>query len=211
MTRFVITIAPDNNPAAAQTTVRIDTSSGQIRIAELTVRGGGDGLAPADLPVIDFDLLLRAVSLTPAPAGVGRRVLTATVTHPGGPADDAAEQPRARAKQTRSTGGGTGRSTARRGRSGTAAQRRTAADAVIADAEHAVAAQPPRQYRRMPDAALVVQAYEQLGTIKALAEHFGVPRHTINGWARRLRRQGHQIGRGTVVEPAAVPEMAAGG
>jgi transposase len=38
-------------------------------------------------------------------------------------------------------------------------------------------------------------AYQQVGTVTGLAEHFGVPRHTVTGWARRLRDQGHDIGR----------------
>jgi transposase len=47
----------------------------------------------------------------------------------------------------------------------------------------------------MPPADEVVAAYQQVGTVSGLADHFGVPRHTVQGWARRLRRQGYQIGR----------------
>ena len=53
-----------------------------------------------------------------------------------------------------------------------------------------------RAYRRMPPADDVLAAYRQAGTLTGLAEHFGVPRHTVQGWARRLRREGHAIGRG---------------
>jgi hypothetical protein len=53
-----------------------------------------------------------------------------------------------------------------------------------------------RAYRRMPDPAEVMAAYRQAGTIGGVAEHFGVPRHTATSWARRLRQQGHAIGRG---------------
>jgi hypothetical protein len=52
-----------------------------------------------------------------------------------------------------------------------------------------------RTYRRMPDADEVMSAYHQAGTINGLAEHFDVPVHTAYSWARRLRSQGHQIGR----------------
>jgi hypothetical protein len=52
-----------------------------------------------------------------------------------------------------------------------------------------------RTYRRMPDADEVMAAYRQAGTINGLAEHFDVPVHTAYSWARRLRGQGHQIGR----------------
>jgi len=52
-----------------------------------------------------------------------------------------------------------------------------------------------RAYRRMPDPSEVMKAYEEVGTVSGLAEHFGVPRHTVNHWARRLRGQGYEIGR----------------
>ncbi|HZM77008.1 MAG TPA: hypothetical protein VFC19_14830 [Candidatus Limnocylindrales bacterium] len=52
-----------------------------------------------------------------------------------------------------------------------------------------------RAYRRMPDPATVMKAYERIGTITGLAEHFDVPHHTVTHWARRLRAQGYQIGR----------------
>jgi hypothetical protein len=48
----------------------------------------------------------------------------------------------------------------------------------------------------MPDAAEVLAAYAQTGTITGLADVFKVPRHTASAWARRLRQQGHAIGRG---------------
>jgi hypothetical protein len=59
----------------------------------------------------------------------------------------------------------------------------------------AEAAPKERNYRRMPPVDDVMAAYEQTGSVSALADHFGVPRHTVQGWARRLRREGYQIGR----------------
>jgi transposase len=47
----------------------------------------------------------------------------------------------------------------------------------------------------MPESAEVLAVYGQTGTISGVADHFGVPRHTVAGWARRLRREGHTIGR----------------
>ena len=60
----------DGQPSAvAHTTVRIDTSSGNTLITELTVRAAdGTGLAPSDLPAVDLDLLVRALHPTPQPA-----------------------------------------------------------------------------------------------------------------------------------------------
>jgi transposase len=40
----------------------------------------------------------------------------------------------------------------------------------------------------MPDDFAAV--YRQAGGAAAVAEHYQVPRHTANGWIRRLREQG---------------------
>ncbi|WP_131817321.1 hypothetical protein [Nocardia salmonicida] len=50
---------------------------------------------------------------------------------------------------------------------------------------------PPdsRPYRRMPDVDELRSLYEDLGTVTALAKHYGVPRHTAQGWMGRLRKQ----------------------
>jgi hypothetical protein len=45
-----------------------------------------------------------------------------------------------------------------------------------------------RAYRRMPDDLAAV--YQRVGGASAVAEHYGVPRHTVQGWLRRLRSQG---------------------
>lgn len=52
-----------------------------------------------------------------------------------------------------------------------------------------------RAYRRMPDPDEVLNAYQQVGTVSGLADHFDVPKHTVHNWARRLRSQGYNIGR----------------
>ncbi|UWP86679.1 hypothetical protein [Dactylosporangium fulvum] len=52
-----------------------------------------------------------------------------------------------------------------------------------------------RAYRRMPPAEDVMAAYRQVGSVSGLADHFNVPRYTVQGWARQLRKQGHAIGR----------------
>jgi hypothetical protein len=50
-----------------------------------------------------------------------------------------------------------------------------------------------RVYRRMPDDFAAV--YQQAGSAAAVADHYDVPRHTANGWIRRLRDQGTVAGR----------------
>jgi hypothetical protein len=44
-----------------------------------------------------------------------------------------------------------------------------------------------RAYRRMPEDFAAI--YQQAGSAAAVAEHYQVPRHTANGWIRRLRDQ----------------------
>jgi transposase-like protein len=51
-----------------------------------------------------------------------------------------------------------------------------------------------RAYRRMPPADEVMAAYHRIGSVAGLADHFGVPGHTVQGWARQLRRHGYTIG-----------------
>jgi hypothetical protein len=174
MARYTITIAPDGGPgpgdATTSTTVRVDTSSGRAKVTELTIQGGSDGLAPADLPMVDLDLLVRALT-------TGQRAPRATAQ--ALPAGKSAG-PAKRAKATTKKGAGR-KATAKRSR--------------VKEEAAAGAAEGRRPYRRMPAADDVLSAYQQAGTISGLAEHFGVPRHTANSWARRLREQGHSIGR----------------
>ncbi|MGN9913803.1 helix-turn-helix domain-containing protein [Phytohabitans sp. LJ34] len=177
MSRYVITITPDNDGAAgaatAHTTVRVDISTGQTRITELTVRAAsGGGLAPADLPPVDLDLLVRALAApTPTPPPALPRVAEAV--------EDVAPAPRRRARKT--------------------AAKKTAAKATKSAAKKATKRAADdggtRAYRRMPEPDQVMDVYRETGSITAVAEHFGVPRHTVAGWARRLRAQGHAIGR----------------
>jgi transposase-like protein len=46
----------------------------------------------------------------------------------------------------------------------------------------------------MPAADEVMAAYRRVGSVSGLAEHFDVPVHTVQGWARQLRRHGYTIG-----------------
>lgn len=45
-----------------------------------------------------------------------------------------------------------------------------------------------RAYRRMPDPNKLREDHARIGSITKLAEHYGVPRHTVKGWMRRLRK-----------------------
>jgi hypothetical protein len=45
-----------------------------------------------------------------------------------------------------------------------------------------------RAYRRMPEASELQTVYDKVGTVTGVAKHFGVPRHTAQGWMARLRK-----------------------
>jgi hypothetical protein len=203
VSRYVITISPDNDGSAdaAHTTVRVDASTGQTRIIELTVRAAsGGGLAPADLPPVDLDLLVRALTApAPAPALTPSAPAEPTPFVPQ-PADVAepAEAPEERRPRGRKAA-----AAPRRRRAAAEAEpverkaRRSRKAAVESTGRRArkAAQTDTRAYRRMPEPDEVMAAYQAAGTITGVAEHFGVPRHTVAGWARRLRGQGYAIGR----------------
>jgi hypothetical protein len=85
---------------------------------------------------------------------------------------------------------------ARSARSKVSARSAGAASARVRGRRSRTEPEPERAYRRMPEASEVLKTYKRVGTITGLAAHYGVPRHTAQGWAGRLRREGHQIGRG---------------
>ncbi|MFG2058540.1 hypothetical protein ACGFI9_31400 [Micromonospora sp. NPDC048930] len=79
---YTITIAA-NDPSRATTTLTVELTGPTARITELVVRAGeGDGLTAGQIPAVDLDLLLKAVT----PAVSGQQAITAS---PATPADDA--------------------------------------------------------------------------------------------------------------------------
>jgi hypothetical protein len=85
---------------------------------------------------------------------------------------------------------GRSRGAARKAPAKKAATRSRKARAEKAAASVRESANGRRAYRRMPEGAEVAEIYTSAGTATAVAEHFGVPRHTASGWVRRLRSQG---------------------
>jgi hypothetical protein len=160
MTAYTITITPDDGDGTT-TTLRLDITRGVATLTDVHLHAGA-GLSGGQLPTIDYALLLQAVG-----------------------------------QQT----GGTVRATAAgtsvaRGRQ-PATRRRRGAAAVVEPAKAVRAAAKKtargtggqgRAYRRMPDDLAAV--YQRIGGASAVAQHYGVPRHTVQGWLRRLRDQG---------------------
>jgi hypothetical protein len=112
------------------------------------------------------------------------------------PPATAKPEPRTR---SRVSSAANGRAPRRRASAASAPASATPAPRRSRKARQSVAAEPAinvgRAYRRMPPANEVMAAYRKVGSVSGLAEHFDVPRHTVQGWARQLRRQGHSIGR----------------
>ncbi len=62
LSSYTISIAPDD-PTRATTTLRVEVTDNTARVTELLVRAGeGGGLTAGQLPAVDLDQLLRAVS-----------------------------------------------------------------------------------------------------------------------------------------------------
>jgi hypothetical protein len=239
MTGYTITIAPDTEEAGSQTTIRVDTASGQPRITELTVRAAnGLGLGPGQLPAIDLGALVAAL----APPGTAAITAEAypSASHPAassagagrGAAAETEAASAATTRRARRAEGSTGRrapakrtpargaAKAAKAAAATAAEETGAAETTTATARGRGTARKAsarkaaksstgrrpsgatngsgaaesrtgsRAYRRMPEPSEVLDAYRQASTVNAVAEHFGVPRHTVTGWLRRLRRLG---------------------
>jgi len=161
VSHFVITIQSDQDDS--ETMVRVDTSNGTPRVTEVSVRAtSGTGLTGNQPLAIDPDSLVRALRLG---REVQRREKAQTVKAAPRPAPRSAKA--AAAKRTPAA-------KATRGRP----RRATAA----------AAESQSRVYRRMPDD--IAATYANAGTITAVANHYGVPRHTAQGWIARLRRLG---------------------
>jgi hypothetical protein len=168
MSGYTVTITPSGGQSGPQTTIQVDTTSGAARVTELTVRAGGSGLSPQELPVIDLAALVGALAPGSAPA------LTAA---PAAPAIADAPAAPARGRRGRKAAAPEAPKKAARG-----GRRRAAAEEAPAKAG--------RAYRRMPAQEEVLAAWNDTRSATQVANHFGVPRHTATGWLRRLRQLG---------------------
>ncbi len=171
--RFVITIARERDTRASDphATITVEVSEGRANATELTVRAGkGGSVDRASLPVVDA--LMQALSADEAPAA--RAAVTASADRVVESAPVAPAAPAAPARK-------------RASRAAAAGGRRSKKAAAASDSG--------RAYRRMPEPDEVLAAYQEVGTVSGLADHFGVPLHTVKGWARRLRQMGYEFAR----------------
>jgi hypothetical protein len=161
MTSYTITITPEGADGTT-TTLRLDVTRGAATLTDVHLHAG-TGLSAGQLPTIDYAMLLRAVGQEGGPAKATAARKTAGRGRP--PAKAARRAAKASAEPAKAT----------RAR---VAAKKTARGAGGAG----------RAYRRMPDDLATV--YQRIGGASAVAEHYGVPRHTVQGWLRRLRSQG---------------------
>ncbi len=180
MTTYTITITADDD-SAATTRLRLDTSGDQVILTDLHLHDG-NGLSTGQLPAIDYGLLLAAITTsTPTPLS-GRT-------------------PHARGRDTTPAPTAVTASTPARRRARTAAPAAAAAAtpqpavggrrrAGAGNKAAAAANKSVPRARKTTTKAKTAKADRQAGSASAAAEHYQVPRHTANGWIRRLREQG---------------------
>ena len=197
MSSYTITITPDDTTRAS-TTLRVDVSDTTARITELLVRAGAAaGLSPQQLPAVDLDLLLRAIT----PSGPASVPASSAQALPVAPADEAPARAARRATR-RATAAAPRRrrnaaeqsepkATKRAGkRAGRAAAEQPAKStrAAKSGGQADRAGRGERAYRRAPED--LVEVFGQVGGVTAVARHYGVPRYTAQSWVRRLRNEG---------------------
>jgi hypothetical protein len=180
MSSYTITITPDDTTRAS-TTLRVDVSDNAARITELLVRAGAAaGLSPQQLPAVDLDLLLRAVTPT-GPASIPG---TAAESLPAG---SPAPTRRRRAGKSAEPAAAAKRTGKRAAKGGSGAEQPTKTARATKGGTKA-AGRGERAYRRAP--ADLIEVYGQLGGVTAVARHYQVPRYTAQSWIRRLRNEG---------------------
>jgi hypothetical protein len=142
-----------------QTVLRIDLTPPQPRIVEISVQSCTD--IPLDPASLPRpDLAGIAAALTAADAPVGQSATTVDSTTAKSTLKDASDRSR------------------------------DAGDATVSTKRLDGAHQAPgRAYRKMPPVDELMSAFEDSGTVSGLARHYGVPRHTAQGWMTRIRRK----------------------
>lgn len=173
MSAYTVTIQHDGDRTEAGSTyavIRVETGPPSPRIVEMAVYSSSpEGLTAKSLPAIDLNLVVDALQ-----SGVYRSS-PASVQETERPKAVAAPSKPVRQKSHR-------RPTLEPGHDDQSADAATAADEKPADVR------ADRAYRRMPDADELQAAYERIGTVTGIAKHYGVPRHTAQGWMSRLRK-----------------------
>jgi hypothetical protein len=194
MSTYLVVITPealgDTPPGVtAQATIRVETSPPTPRITEMTIRSTApDGLFASSLPSIDLEGVVQALvagvrHTTPAPAPQ-RAEKRRAAPEPSSSADQSGPEladpeplgpeplgPEPLGPEPSSP-----------------EPSRSEPSRSEPSSPEAAAGNSGRSYRRMPDVDEVRAVFDQVGTVTGLAEHYGVPRHTAQGWMSRIRK-----------------------
>jgi hypothetical protein len=198
---YTITITPDDS-SNATATVRVNLGADGARITELTLRAGDPaGFPPGSLPGLDLDVLLGAFASAATDSTTGGSTTGGSTTRGSTTRGSTTRGSLTRGSLTRGStanGSADARPTTP-GRKAPAKPTRTRAVTAEPASGGPRSAKPSRgersedtatgrPYRRMPED--VAEVYQQAGGATGVANHYGVPRHTAQGWLRRLRQQG---------------------
>jgi hypothetical protein len=174
MHHYLITITADHDdPESAdarwQATIPIDTSSGQPRATGITLSAPDDSALSAGIRALnDLEPVLHLFR------GAAEDATVTTGARGAAPAVTGSTKVAAAPVAARPV--------ARRGTASSGGSRRAAKERVTYGPSG-------RAYRHAPDAAALQKAYEEIGTVSGVADHFGVPVHTAQGWLSRMRRK----------------------
>lgn len=176
MSKYTVVITPvvdEGNDAVGHTQaiILVETSAPTPRITEVTIRSTASGGITSDaLPSIDLEGVARALT-----SGVRS-------APPSMPSTNLTREP----IET------TGRPEADSVTAGVSSAEKQPPHTNTAEENEPPTQVPPnaaeRAYRRMPDADEVRLVHRRMGTVVGLAKHYGVPRHTAQGWMTRIRR-----------------------
>ncbi|HEV2375433.1 MAG TPA: hypothetical protein VGS19_25135, partial [Streptosporangiaceae bacterium] len=176
VSQYVVTIQPVLGTTGLaseihETVVHIDVQGDQVLVRELTLRAPkGAALADAETPYVDFELLLKAFVRPDSAASAA----PAAAAQPGAAAHKETAPREEAAPHTPAP---------RRAVPANSAPGKQAAP------ESARRVGPGRSYRRAPDPDVLAAVYEETNSIAGVAERFGVPTHTAQGWISRLRQK----------------------
>lgn len=172
MAGYTVVITPDDDDVPggrAQATIRVETGSTPPRITEIAIRSTAPGgLSVGRLPSMDLQAVVAALSegvraISPDSATTVESVESTSVQATSIPSPSRVRVQPAKSFEGEQT-------------------------ALIDSAPERMNADSGRPYRRMPAADELRSAFEKIGTVTGLAEHYGVPRYTAQGWMRRLRK-----------------------
>jgi hypothetical protein len=205
MSRFAIVIKPDDDDdqthtgGVGQVIIKVRTDAPTPRITEMTIQSSDPlGLLAGGLPGVDLEAVIRALA-----TGIGLTVVDESGPLVGGNdmADGGTKQqhglpgPSELLADASPTGapmvaGAPEHEGPDLPSAGTPVVQPTGqrpATHVAVDGPDAVTS-PSRVYRRMPDLEEVLATFKDVGGVTKLAQHYGVPRHTAQGWMARARK-----------------------